>query len=47
MAGFGIRAIVEAVCKDKSMTGKNLQEKINSLANDGFITTAGATILIA
>jgi hypothetical protein len=45
MAGFGIRAIVEAICKDNEMEGRNLQQKIDSLVNAGLITQAGATIL--
>ena len=45
MVGFGIRAIVEAVCIDKNMSGKNLQEKIYSLVDQGLITQAGSTIL--
>lgn len=45
MAGFGIRAIVEAVCTDKNIKGKNLQERIDGLAGDGLITSAGSTIL--
>lgn len=44
-AGFGIRAIVEAVCKDRSVDGKDLQKKIDALADDGDITSAGAKIL--
>lgn len=32
MTGFGIRAIVEAVCKDKSINGRNLEKKIDNLA---------------
>lgn len=45
MAGFGIRAIVEAVCKEKDMKGNNLERKIDSLAEAGHITKAGAAIL--
>ena len=45
MTGFGIRAIVEAVCKDKSISGRNLEKKIDNLATGGLITTEGATIL--
>ncbi len=45
MAGFGIRAIVESVCKDKQMSGRNLQQKIDSLAEAGLITQAGSVIL--
>jgi Domain of unknown function (DUF4145) len=45
MAGFGLRAIVEAICKDKSMSGRNLQKKIESLAESGHITASGTEIL--
>ncbi|QDQ82313.1 DUF4145 domain-containing protein [Paraburkholderia megapolitana] len=45
MAGFGVRAIVEAVCKDKGITGRNLKIKIDGLAEAGLITSSGATIL--
>lgn len=45
MVGFGVRAIVEAVCKDKNISGRNLATKIDNLANSGHITTDGATIL--
>jgi len=45
LAGIGIRVIVEGVCNDKSSTGRNLKEKINDLANKGFITHDSATIL--
>ncbi len=45
LAGIGIRAIVEGVCKDKASTGRNLKDKIDDLANKGFITNDSATIL--
>lgn len=45
LAGFGIRAIVEAVCIDKEMVGRNLQEKIDALVTTGLITRDGAEIL--
>ena len=45
MAGFGVRAIVEAVCKDKKMPGKDLKQRIDSLASAGLITKEGADIL--
>lgn len=45
VTGFGLRAIVEAVCKDKSATGRNLQEKIDALQSMGFITASGKDIL--
>lgn len=45
MAGFGIRAIVEAVCKDKTIAGRNLQDRIDGLKDNGFITSPAADIL--
>ncbi len=45
MAGFGIRAIVESVCIDKCMEGRNLEKKIDSLQADGLITSSGSKIL--
>ena len=45
VTGFGIRAIVEAVCKDKSATGRNLKQKINSLQSMGLVTESGKDIL--
>lgn len=45
MAGFGIRAIVEAVCNDKNIAGRNLQLKIDGLRDAGHITKDGALIL--
>ncbi|MCP4747992.1 MAG: DUF4145 domain-containing protein [Desulfobacteraceae bacterium] len=45
MVGFGVRAIIEAICKDKNISGSNLKEKIDDLENSGYITKEGATIL--
>jgi len=45
MAGFGARAIIEAVCRDKSINKGNLEKKIDQLATDGHITVEGAKIL--
>lgn len=45
LSGFGLRAIVEAVCNDKQVSGGNLKEKINGLHSMGLITNDGATIL--
>lgn len=45
MAGLGLRTLVEAVCRDKKMDGRNLQARIDSLQGAGFITPAGAEIL--
>ena len=37
MAGFGIRAIIEAILNDKDIKGKNLYEKIETAEKEGFI----------
>lgn len=38
LCGIGIRTIIEAVCLNKKITGRNLQEKINSLVDEGHIS---------
>ncbi|MCF6255369.1 MAG: DUF4145 domain-containing protein [Gammaproteobacteria bacterium] len=45
LAGIGIRAIVETVCKDNEANGNNLAEKIDSLVTLGVLTRDGADIL--
>ncbi len=45
LAGIGIRALVERICKDKQAPGGNLVEKINDLVKLGVLTQDGATIL--
>jgi hypothetical protein len=45
LAGIGVRAIVETVCKDKSASGGNLYAKINDLVSQGVLTQDGANIL--
>jgi len=45
LAGIGIRAIVETICKARSATGGNLKAQIDDLAAMGVITKDGATIL--
>jgi len=45
LAGIGIRAIVETVCKDQNAAGANLYHKINSLKEQSIVTTEGADIL--
>jgi hypothetical protein len=45
LAGIGIRAIVEAVCTEKSASGKDLAARINSLVTLGLTTPDGAKIL--
>lgn len=45
LAGIGIRAIVETVCKDRGAGGKDLKQKIDALVPMGLITADGAKIL--
>jgi len=45
LAGIGLRALVEAVCKEKDSQGKNLVEKIDNLVNKGLMTKTGAEVL--
>ena len=45
LAGMGIRALVETICKDKQAEGSNLEKKVDALVRIGVLTTDGATIL--
>jgi hypothetical protein len=45
LAGVGIRALIEVVCKDKSAKGSDLEKKNDSLVTMGVLTTDGASIL--
>ena len=45
LAGIGLRALVETVCKEKNVAGKDLYEKINDLATNHVLTPSGAEIL--
>ena len=45
LAGIGIRAIVETVCKDRTAQGKNLKDRIDNLVILRIITPDGAKIL--
>jgi hypothetical protein len=38
LAGVGFRAVIEALCLDKKITGKNLEAKINNLNRNRLIT---------
>jgi transcriptional regulator CtsR len=38
LTGVGFRAIIEAICIDKNIAGKNLQQKINNLLKEKLIT---------
>lgn len=45
LAGIGIRAIVETVCREMEAEGRSLKQKIDDLASRGLLTTDGAKIL--
>ena len=45
LAGIGMRAIIETLCKDKNVKGRNLEKRIDDLVTKGFLTPAGADIL--
>jgi len=45
LAGIGIRALVEAVCKDRRASGSNLKERIRSLAGAGVLSEGQANTL--
>jgi hypothetical protein len=45
LAGAGIRALIEVVCKDKEATGKRLEDQIDNLVAQGVLTKDGASIL--
>ncbi|MCB9895686.1 MAG: DUF4145 domain-containing protein [Planctomycetes bacterium] len=47
LAGIGVRAIVEAVCKHVSATGRTLESRIDDLVPKGFLTSDGARVLHA
>jgi hypothetical protein len=45
LAGIGIRALVETICKDKAASGNNLEQRINALVMLGVLTPHGRDIL--
>ena len=45
LAGIGLRAIVETVCKEKNAAGTDLYAKINDLASKHILTPSGTEIL--
>jgi len=45
LAGIGLRAMVETVCKEKNAAGNDLYSKINDLAAQQVLTPSGANIL--
>jgi hypothetical protein len=45
LAGIGIRALIETVCRDRKAIGPHLSAKIDSLVKLGVLTEDGAKIL--
>lgn len=45
LAGIGLRAIIEIVCKDKGIKIRGISVKIDELVKKGFITKDGAEVL--
>ena len=45
LVGIGMRAILDTICRDKNVSGKNLEERIDNLVSKGFLTPDGAEIL--
>lgn len=45
LAGIGIRALIETVCKDREAIGRDLHAKIDSLHEKGIVTLEGAGVL--
>jgi len=45
LAGIGIRALIESICKDLNAEGSNLHDKINSLHDKAIVTTEGVATL--
>lgn len=45
LAGIGIRAIVESVCKEKAVSGSNLEQRIDGLVAAGLLPQPNAELL--
>lgn len=45
LAGIGLRALVEGICRDQNINGRNLKEKIVELHAQGFISSQELPIL--
>ncbi|MDD5759950.1 MAG: DUF4145 domain-containing protein [Desulfobulbaceae bacterium] len=45
LAGIGIRALIETICKDQEAEGKDLYHKINSLQQKSILTKEGVDTL--
>jgi hypothetical protein len=47
LAGIGLRALIEAICRDQEITGGNLETLIDGLATSGVLSKAQAEMLHA
>lgn len=45
LAGIGVRAIIETICKDLNAKGSSLYKKIDSLRKKGIVTDDGSSTL--
>lgn len=45
LTAIGLRAVIEAICKDRAVPGKNLEELIDNLATAGVLSSDQAKIL--
>ena len=45
LAGMGLRALIETICKEKEAEGSNLYQKIDDLVTKNILTPAGVSIL--
>lgn len=45
LAGVGMRAVIEAICLDQNISGRNLEVKINKLVQNNLITKKDASRL--
>lgn len=45
LAGIGLRALIETICKEKNAEGSNLYKKIDDLVVKQILTPAGSSIL--
>lgn len=45
LAGVGIRALIETICRDRGAVGRTLESKIDTLVTQGVVAAAGAEIL--
>jgi hypothetical protein len=45
LSGVGLRALIEAICRDQGITGSNLEKLIDGLATNGVLSKAQADIL--